>query len=96
MITLAFMGEPIEIELASEQLLALNLWQRIDMVVFFLFCAALATDAFAHAQSHPFKALSPLPDIFYVLMSLILLLNLLIAMISSSFNDVYEKSTLEW
>lgn len=72
MATLAFLQEPIEIELASEQLLALSGWQRVDMVVFVCFY------------------------ILYVLMSIILLLNLVIAMLSFNFNIVYDKSTLEW
>jgi hypothetical protein len=33
---------------------------------------------------------------FYVLMSIILLLNLLIAMMGHTFDDVFEKATLEW
>ena len=72
MATLAFLGEPIDLELSKEQLSLLSGWQQVDMAVFLLFY------------------------VVYILMSIILLLNLLIALLGNTFMTTYNAASLEW
>ena len=71
LMTLAFLGEPLTLNLSFDVLGTLSMWELLDVCVW---VAAY---------------------VFFVLMSIVLLLNLLIAMLSSTYARVQENATLE-
>ena len=99
---LAFMGEPADMDFEYEQLSALNFWQKVGMPQPKPEPKPQPQPSYPNLRSN----LHPHPNqvdmsvfvgtyFFYVLMSIILLLNLLIAMMGHTFDDVFEKAALE-
>ena len=97
---LAFMGEPADMDFEYEQLSALNFWQKVGMPQPEPKPQPQPSNPNLRSNLHPHPNQVDMSVFvgtyfFYVLMSIILLLNLLIAMMGHTFDDVFEKAALE-
>ena len=96
-----FTGEPIELELDPALLEPLAPWQKLNFGAFLGLCVPRLRGN-PPGKHSPRFSLSPLCSpwtvrryVLYIFLSLILLLNLLIALLGSTFNKTREDATLQ-